>query len=182
MKKSLQKFVDTHAKHIIAVYAYTLGHEVIPLLVVQDFDSETQKKLSHISEPGRIVLTQNDLDHGDDVFCVVLLHIQCNSICERWTDVINQVTITHIHLRHHLEAQIRHVMINMRESMILWRTTWDLLPGLHLQLSRIMCGLSFLHIEHDMIDSYEHKLSCIYTYLHNRVHKVDARKPSTWKK
>lgn len=83
MEKSLLTFVENHTDHVVSVYTYTLGNKLIPVLVVHDFDDETQEKLAHISEPGWIILTQNDLDHGDDVFCVVLLHIQCNSVCER---------------------------------------------------------------------------------------------------
>lgn len=179
MKKSLLNFVETHEEHVIAVYMYTLGDQTIPVMVVKDFDTETQQRLSTISEPGWIILTQNDLDHGDDVFCVVLLHIQCNSVCERWDDVINRVTISPRNLRHHLEAQIRHVMINMREAMILWKTTGDLMPGLGLQLSRISCGLSFLQIVHDVIQPREHILSCVYDYMCKWVHQVDQW--SSWK-
>jgi len=181
MKKELLKYINQHESLITSVYVYTLWGNEIPVLVVSDFTAELQIWLQKISEPGWIILTQSDLDHGDDVFSVVLLHIQKNSTCEWWKDTLVDVRIAPYHLRHHLEAQIRHVMINIREAIILDKSTQDLLPWLGLQLERITCGLSFLDVEYIEFLPEEHNLVCIYKHLENRVAIVDLLDTVSWK-
>ncbi len=128
-----------------ALYAYDITHEkTIPVIIVSTYTQEIAEQLQEISQAWWIVLTKYDLEHGHDVYSIILHHIQCRSECIVWDDVLSTLLMSSTDMRPHLEWHIRHVLIDLREAIIQKKRIWELLPWFTIQADRIRCACWFL--------------------------------------
>jgi hypothetical protein len=65
-----------------------------------------------------IILTEDDIKEGKDVFCLKLLHIKNHSELFYGKDILKTTTFTLSDLRSALELQIRNKIILLREGYL----------------------------------------------------------------
>jgi hypothetical protein len=62
-----------------------------------------------------IILTEDDISRGDDVFCLKLMHIKNHSSLFHGKDVLSGLHIKNSDLRLMLELEIRNKSVQLRE-------------------------------------------------------------------
>lgn len=130
----------------VAVYAYAMSPDVdTTVIIVEEFTSEISAAVQRVFKKDKqvIIVTRNDLEYGNDVYSIPLLHMQIRSVCERWDDVLWQQKITSGDIRPHLEGMIRHVLIDLREAIVRKSLVKDVKKWLIAQYDRILCWCAF---------------------------------------
>jgi len=128
-----------------ALYAYDITHEkTLPVILVDEYTQEMAEELKKISQPWWIILTDHDIEHGHDVYSIVLHHIHCRSELVVWENILGWLEMSKEEMRPHLEGHIRHTLIDLREALIQWKRLWDLLPWFTIQADRIWCACGFM--------------------------------------
>lgn len=132
-----------------SLYEYSITNEdVIPVVVVSEYTQTVTDELQSFWLLSWIVLTENDIHRGHDVYSIILYHIQCRSICMSEDDILKTIKIDSTSMRHNLEWHIRHVLIDLREALIQWETMGEMFPWVSIQLDRIwfscLCLLTWM--------------------------------------
>jgi len=127
----------------IALYSYAISPwNEAAVVVVDTFTSDIAESLKKVCTKSQqiIILTRNDLEYGDDVYSVPLLHMQIRGVCEWGEDLFGSISITGKELRPHLEWMMRHVLIDLREAMTRKSPSEEVKKWMSAQYDRILCG------------------------------------------
>lgn len=127
----------------VAVYSYAIAPEKnATVIVVETFTQDIATELKALCWESEqvIVLSRNDLEYGDDVYSVPLLHMQVRWVCEWGEDLLSSMHITSKELRPHLEWMMRHVLIDLREAIVRKSPSQDVKLWMGAQYDRILCG------------------------------------------
>jgi hypothetical protein len=133
--KKLQDILRILKDWLVSIYLYQRGETKIPVFVVKmvDFVSLNAHR-DFFAREHFIILTEDDIKEGKDVFCLKLLHIKNHSELFYGKDILKTTTFTLSDLRSALELQIRNKIILLREGYLSqnkWRDfLQDLLPGM----------------------------------------------------
>ncbi len=136
--KKLQRIVDIYKDWLISLYLYEKSNETIPVLIVKEIDFvflDSLRKL-FVNEHF-ILLTQDDIHEGSDVFCLKLLHIKNHSTLFSGNDVLSLLQFTISDLRSAIELEIRNKRIQLREDYLSCRSGKEF-------LKRLVSGMQIL--------------------------------------
>jgi len=117
--KKLQNIVNTLKDWLLSIYLYQKGNESIPVFIVNDVNLVFLNSIrSFFAREKFIILTQDDINEGNDVFCLKLLHIKNHSTLFYGNDILFDFTINISDLRSALELEIRTKRIQLREDYL----------------------------------------------------------------
>lgn len=117
--KKLQKIISTLKDWLISIYLYQKGTEEIPVFIVKEVNFVFLDSIrSFFVREKFIILTQDDINEGSDVFCLKLLHIKNHSELFHGTDILWPIKFFIPHLRSALELEIRNKHIQLREEYL----------------------------------------------------------------
>lgn len=130
-------------EHIAALYTYAMSSEwTATVVIVEQFDASVVSSLQESvwKDEQIIVLTRDDLEYGNDVYSIELLHMQWKSVCAWWDDLLAAVAVPADKLRPYLEGGMRHVLIDLREAMSRQSKSEDVRQRMLAQYDRLVCG------------------------------------------
>lgn len=117
--KKLQDIIAILKDWLVSIYLYQKGTEKIPVFIVKEvnFVFLNSIKTFFVREKF-IILTQDDINEGNDVFCLKLLHIRNHSELFHGNDILWAIKFIIPHLRSALELEIRNKRIQLREEYL----------------------------------------------------------------
>ncbi len=119
MIKHLNKIVAILKDGLISIYLYTSHGVTIPVFVVKEVNFVLLDSIRSLFRNQHfIMLTQDDIHEGKDVFCLKLLHIKMHSTLFMGTDIIWHQTFELSDLRSLLELEIRNKRVQLREAYL----------------------------------------------------------------
>lgn len=161
-------FMIYYDRYMMTIYNYNVMESSIPVIIIQNDNMMSDIPHQMKKEDGIIILTDDDLQQGADVFALTLVHIQENSTLIDGDDVLNQLTIESKHVRHHIETLARQMLIDTREYEYRGVDRLSVRDHCLLAIDRMMSGYHFLygkaHISHDDVydlSSFKHNLLAI---------------------
>ena len=117
--KKNEKIKVVLGKNILSILKYTCYHTEITVFVLKKVDyrvlEETRKLLS---EEHFILLLEDDVVHGVDVFPLDFLHIKDNSEVLEGEDYFSGMKVDKKHVRFKLEFELRNKLIYLREQYL----------------------------------------------------------------
>lgn len=144
MFKKLTQIVENGSAYK-ALYAYDITYEkTIPVIIVESYKQHIVDELQVISQPWWIILTEDDINHGHDVYSIILHHICCRGELIVWDDVLWWLVMTKDEMRPHLEAHIRRMLIDLRETLVYKKMLFDVVDRLTIQADRLRCACGFM--------------------------------------
>ncbi len=135
--KKLKKITKVLKDWLVSIYLYKKDDVDIPVFVLSCVDFVFLDSIrSFFSDEQFIILTEDDIYRGNDVFCLKLLHIKQNSTLFYGKDLLSTIHIKNSDLRFMLELEIRNKLIQLREGY-LSQNKWkyflkDLLLGMEI--------------------------------------------------
>lgn len=135
--KKLHNIVSVLKDWLVSIYLYQKGIETIPVFIVKEVDFIFLDSIRDFFVREKfILLTQDDIREGNDVFCLKLLHIRNHSELFHGADILSTISFLIPHLRSALELEIRNKRIQLREEYLSqhkWRVFLrQLLPGMQI--------------------------------------------------
>lgn len=126
--KKLQRILDVLKDWLLSIYFYQKGIHEIPVLIVNDVNFVSFDAIRHLLVHEKfIILTQDDISEGHDVFCLKLLDIKNHSSLFYGNDILLSISINFSDLRSALELEIRNKRIQLREEYLSQRHGRDFL-------------------------------------------------------
>ena len=117
--KKLQNIVGVLKDWLVSIYLYQKGTDKIPVFVVDEVNFVFLNSIrSFFAREKFIILTQDDINEWNDVFCLKLLHIRNHSELFYGNDVLWDFTINLSDLRSALELEIRNKRVQLREDYL----------------------------------------------------------------
>jgi hypothetical protein len=117
--KKLQNIVGVLKDWLVSIYLYHKGKDALPVFIIKDVDFVFLNSLrSFFVREQFIMLTEDDIKEGSDVFCLKLLHIKSHSTLFYGKDVLWKLNIQLSDLRSTLELEIRNKIIQLREGYL----------------------------------------------------------------
>lgn len=133
--KKLHKIISILKDWLVSIYLYRKDKEAIPVFILKEVNFIFLDSIrSFFAREKFIILTEDDIHEGSDVFCLKLLHIKNHSDLFYGEDIIWTILFTLDHLRSALELEIRNKHIQLREEY-LSQDNWKfflrhILPGM----------------------------------------------------
>lgn len=117
LAKRLKKLLG---EQLISVYSYEQSVGVfVPIIVVKTMNFVVMSKMKKDFEGKMfIVLTEDDIQRGQDVFALKYLHMMKHADLLLGEDVLLTLTIDKQNLRDNLEFELRSKLIQLRESYL----------------------------------------------------------------
>jgi hypothetical protein len=118
-EKNIQKIIEVLNDQLVAVYSYEIKKGSIPIFVMKHVDfSVLQSYKKHFQNEKFIMLTQDEIDNGCDVFPLKFLHMKNHSTLVFGSDVFSSIKIEKSDLKHILELHLRTKMVQLREDFL----------------------------------------------------------------
>ena len=135
--KKLQHIVNVLKDWLVSIYLYQKGVQKIPVFIVNDVNFVSLNTIrSFFVHEKFIILTQDDIYEGNDVFCLKFLDIRNHSELFYGDDVLSNMTINLSHLRSAIELEIRNKRVQLREEYLSQNNGRDflkhILPGMQI--------------------------------------------------
>lgn len=128
---------------ILAYYTYMLPYAEIPLYIVTSEQWWEWLTDDVAGSEWVIVLTEQEVADAHDVFALQFLHMKQWSILQSGKNVLADLSIDKQHVRTHIELLLRHVIIDMRESLLLGSSHVDI-DKQRLLHDRLAIGIAYL--------------------------------------
>ena len=126
--KKLQDIVAVLKDWLISIYLYQKGKESVPVFVVDEVNFVFLDSIrSFFAREKFIILTQDDIHQGNDVFCLKLLHIKNHSELFYGNDILRDMQFKKSDLRSMIEFEIRNKRIQLREEYLSQKNGRDFL-------------------------------------------------------
>lgn len=117
--KKLQNIVDVLKDWLLSIYLYHRETKKLPVFVVKSVNFVFLDSIrSFFAHEKFIILTQDDINEWNDVFCLKLLHIKNHSELFYGNDIFWDIKIKKSDLRSALELEIRNKRIQLREDYL----------------------------------------------------------------
>lgn len=117
--KKLQNIVGVLKDWLVSIYLYHKGKDTLPVFIIKDVDFVFLNSLrAFFVREQFIMLTEDDIREGSDVFCLKLLHIKNHATLFYGKDVLWKINIQISDLRSALELEIRNKIIQLREGYL----------------------------------------------------------------
>ncbi len=117
--KKLQDIVRVLRDWLVSIYLYKKGDEEIPIFVVDKVNFVFLDTIrSFFVREKFILLTEDDIKEGNDIFCLNFLHIKNHSKLFYGNDVLWSFLYKTSDLRSSLELEIRNKRIQLREDYL----------------------------------------------------------------
>ncbi len=117
--KKLQEVVRILKDWLMSIYIYERGWKQIPVFVVSKLDFVFLDSIRHFFVREQfIILTEDDIYEGSDVFCLKLLHIKNHAQLFYGKDILWKQTYILSDLRSSLELDIRNKLVQLREEYL----------------------------------------------------------------
>lgn len=117
--KKLQHIIGSLKNWLLSIYLYQKGDGHIPVFIVEEINFVFLNSIrSFFAREKFIILTQDDINEGNDVFCLKLLHIKNHSKLFYGNDILSDIKIEKSDLRSALELEIRNKRIQLREDYL----------------------------------------------------------------
>lgn len=135
--KKLQDIVQVLKDWLLSIYLYQKGDDKIPVFVVKEINFVFLDSIrSFFVGEQFILLTQDDIYEGNDVFCLKLLDIKYHAELFYGTDIFSNIKFNISDIRSSLELEIRNKRIQLREDYLSQKKKIDflyqLLPGMRI--------------------------------------------------
>lgn len=135
--KKLQNIVGVLKNWLISIYLYQKGNITIPVFILEEVNFVFLDSIRpFFSREQFIILTQDDINQWNDVFCLKLLHIKNHSELFYGNDMLSNIQSNSSDLRSALELEIRNKRIQLREEYLSQDNGRDflkhLLPGMQI--------------------------------------------------
>lgn len=135
--KKLHDIVKVLRDWLLSIYLYQTHQKKIPVFVVKEVNFVFLNSIrSFFVHEHFIILTEDDIKEGKDVFCLKLLHIKNHSDLFYGKDVLQWTTYKLSDLRLSLELEIRNKIVQLREGYLSQNKgrdfLQDLLPGMQI--------------------------------------------------
>lgn len=143
--KTIDRVRDVLKKQLGAVYEYHRYNEVILVFVLHSTDFDRLYSLKKIlkKEPF-IFLTEEDIQHGKDVFPLQLLHIKQQSTLVWGKDIFSSLQVDLKDVRTKLEYELRNKNVYLREEFVGISNPKALIPTILPQFVIMLEGLLYL--------------------------------------
>jgi len=117
--KKLQNIVNVLKDWLLSIYLYQTAHKNIPVFIVKEVNFVFLNSIrSFFAHEHFIILTEDDIYEGKDVFCLKLLHIKNHSEIFYGKNILWTFGIESSDLRSSLELEIRNKSIQLREGYL----------------------------------------------------------------
>lgn len=117
--KKLQHIIKVLKDWLASIYLYQKHTETIPVFVVKEVNFVFLNSIrSFFAREKFILLTEDDIQEGSDVFCLKLLHIKNHSELFYGNDTLWSLQFTLSDLRSALELEIRNKRVQLREDYL----------------------------------------------------------------
>ena len=117
--KKLQEIIAVLRDWLVSIYLYQKGADEIPVFVVKDVNFVLLDSIRPLFARERfIILTQDDISQGSDVFCLQLLSIKNHSDLFYGSDILSNFKIEKTDLRASLELDLRNKRVQLREGYL----------------------------------------------------------------
>lgn len=117
--KKLQNILGVLKNWLVSIYLYQRWTEKIPVIIIKEVNFVFLNSIrSFFVHEKFILLTQDDINEGNDVFCLKLLHIKNHSELYYGNDVLWEIKFIISDLRSALELEIRNKRIQLREEYL----------------------------------------------------------------
>ncbi len=117
--KKLQNIVSVLKDWLVSIYLYQKGDVHVPVFVVEEVNFVFLNSIrSFFAREKFIILTQDDINEWNDVFCLKLLHIKNHSEIFYGNDILSHIKYTKSDLRSAIELEIRNKRIQLREDYL----------------------------------------------------------------
>lgn len=117
--KKLQDIIVVLKDWLVSIYLYQKGTEKIPVFIVKEVNFVFLNSIRPFFVHEKfIILTQDDINEGNDVFCLKLLHMRNHSELFHGNDILWAIKFIIPQLRSALELEIRNKRIHLREEYL----------------------------------------------------------------
>lgn len=117
--KKLQNIAGVLKEWLVSIYLYQKGSNKIPVFIVKEINFVFLNTVrSFFAREKFIILTQDDIHEGNDVFCLKLLHIKNHSELFYGNNILWDIKFKTTDLRSALELEIRTKRIQLREDYL----------------------------------------------------------------
>lgn len=117
--KKLQNIVSVLKDWLLSIYLYHKGDVQVPVFIVEEVNFVFLNSIrSFFTHEKFIILTQDDIYEGNDVFCLKLLHIKNHSKLFYGNDILSLIKFKKSDIRSALELEIRNKRIQLREDYL----------------------------------------------------------------
>ena len=100
----------------MSIYLYQKADKKVPVFIVKEVNFVFLNSIrGFFAHEHFIILTEDDIKEGKDVFCLKLLHIQNHSELFYGKNILSEVKFKLSDLRSALELEIRNKRIQLRE-------------------------------------------------------------------
>ncbi len=133
--KNLTHIAETLKDWLLSIYLYQKGSVILPVFIVKKVDFILLDSIRHFFvRKNFIILTQDDINGWNDVFCLKLLDIKNHAELFSGKDILKTFTFKVSDLRSSLELEIRNKRVQLREDYLTHNCGKDflihLLPGM----------------------------------------------------
>ena len=111
------KIKEIFGKNLVTIAEYYTGDVINILVVCNTFDFTTLQKLKQLKEIP-LILTKEELTDGVDVFPIEFLNIKKHHKIIYGEDLLKDLVISKIFLRHQLEFEFRSKLIHLRREYL----------------------------------------------------------------
>ncbi|MCX6824679.1 MAG: hypothetical protein NTY80_00500 [candidate division SR1 bacterium] len=117
--KKLQEIIAVLRDGLVSIYLYQKGADEIPVFVVKDVNFVLLDSIRPLFARERfIILTQDNISQGSDVFCLQLLNIKNHSDLFYGSNILSNFKIEKTDLRASLELDLRNKCVQLREGYL----------------------------------------------------------------
>lgn len=135
---------------LISLYHYLKWPEdIIPVFILKEMDFSSFDGIKwDLEDKHFIVLTQDDIMRGNDIFPLKFLHMQHNSTLQRWVDILPSLIIEKKYLRATIEFELRNKLIQLRESYLSFKGKKEFVQQILPVMLMIWDGILYLDWAH----------------------------------
>lgn len=151
--KTLDRIQEVLKTQLTAVYEYQRHTETIAVFVLKKTDFDRLKDLKKLlKKQPFIFLTEEDIQHGRDVFPLQILHIKQHSELVFGKDLFVSLKIAKKDVRSKLEYELRNKNVYLREEFVGISRPKDLIPTILPQFVVMLEGLLYLKETQSSVD------------------------------
>lgn len=178
MEKMFQALIAIDG--VQSVYAYTLPHATVPLLVVHDAKMLPLIPKSTFLYPGMVILTPDDIAHGVDAFALTYVHMHTRSVFIHGKEVFPTLQYKNEHVINHMELLLRSLLIDLREMMVLHHQIHpQFVQQVLLSLDRILVGRYYsqkkAHTTNALVDLAKHIDLAWWVHIERCLHCLSGK-------
>lgn len=157
-KEYIKNILAVAGEDLIAIYMYQQTHkDRIPIFVLRDIDLQQLATIKKVfREKHFIILSQEDITEGADVFALKFLHMKNHTELVQGKDVLADIHLQKEDVRSDLEREIRQKSIQLREYYLSYKgSIYALMRSVQDAMLNVWEGIFFLYNK-DLPEGHTH--------------------------